>query len=411
MGKKPIVSILLSLFVPGLGQIYAGKGNKGAAILAASIIIASLNIIFLPIFEIANPDPDIFWAYWIPRIGHDFIALWSVVFWIWIIVDSYQETIDQTPAAGKKDEQRFRFWLIAMVPAFSLVIVRYVIRYVPLGFVLEAFNIGDRFYLDLLLVYVIPSVLIPSLVAIAITLLYPVVVDMPNALKFALPVFILHLIFYSIPTCYNPNISFTWRSFRQQLIFTTEMYFSLGILLFSCTALFSRLGTRLGKGRSRSTVELNGQRPPLMRIRKRKPLSTLNDYFSKRINRFLYSIAKTRTGGILLHWIIAHFSFAIPGGKLIETDSLLAFHHPSPGYPLHILIVPKAKFRSLNDLPSKDQVFESGMYLAVNELVQKFNLEVYGYRLIANGGSAQEVDHLHFHLISEDFDNEAVRGS
>ena len=31
-----------------------------------------------------------------------------------------------------------------------------------------------------------------------------------------------------------------------------------------------------------------------------------------------------------------------------------------------------------------------------------FNLESKGYRLIVNGGNAQEVDHLHFHLISDD---------
>lgn len=104
---------------------------------------------------------------------------------------------------------------------------------------------------------------------------------------------------------------------------------------------------------------------------------------------------------MLLHWIFAFFSFVFPGEKLIETDSLLAFHHPSPSYPLHILIVPKANYRSLNDLPSEDQAFERGLFSAVNELVQIFRLESQGYRLIANGGTAQEVDHLHFHLISE----------
>jgi len=124
------------------------------------------------------------------------------------------------------------------------------------------------------------------------------------------------------------------------------------------------------------------------------------------MNRFLHLIAKTWIGGLLLHWIIAFFSFVIPGEKLIETDSLIAFHHPSPSYPLHILIVPKAKFRSLNDLPTVDLVFESGLFVAVNELVRRFDLEDYGYRLIANGGSAQDVDHLHFHLISDEYNGE-----
>jgi len=106
---------------------------------------------------------------------------------------------------------------------------------------------------------------------------------------------------------------------------------------------------------------------------------------------------------MILHWIFAYFSFAIPGEKLIENDTLLAFHHPSPSYPLHILIVPKAKFRSIVELPSDDLVFESGLFIAVKELVRSFSLEECGYRLIANGGSAQEVDHLHFHLVSDDY--------
>ena len=406
MGKQPIVSLFLSLFVPGLGHIYAGKGNKGAAILAASIIIASLNVIFLPIFLFANPDPEIIWSYWIPRIGHDLIAVWSVVFWIWVIVDSYQVTKSQIPAARKMDKQRLRFWLIAMVPAFSLVIVYSTHRFVPL-FTSGGFLIGKQFYYDFLMVYIIPSALIPSMVAFAINLVYPVVVDMPKALKFAIPVFVVHLIFYFIRPFFDLRyVFYSWSSFRHHLIWNAKSYLSLSILLFACTALFSRLGTHLIKGRSRSAVQLNMQQPPLMRIRKHKPLSTLIDNFSKRMNRFLYSIAKTRIGGLILHWIITYFSFAIPVEKLIETDSLLAFHHPSPSYSLHILIVPKAKFRSLRDLPSDDHVFESGLFVSVNELVHRFGLDSCGYRLIANGGSAQEVDHLHFHLISDNYEDD-----
>ena len=125
------------------------------------------------------------------------------------------------------------------------------------------------------------------------------------------------------------------------------------------------------------------------------------------MNRFLFSLAKTWVGGVILHWIIAFFSFAIPGEKLIETESLLAFHHPAPSYPLHILILPKAKYRSLMDLPTEDSVFESGLFEAVKELVDRFSLDGLGYRLIANGGSYQEVDYLHFHLVSDGYKSES----
>ncbi|MFQ6113223.1 MAG: hypothetical protein ACE5NG_03935 [bacterium] len=93
MRRNPFVAGLLSLLIPGLGQIYGGKGNKGAAILAAAIVIGNLNLIFLPIFITANPDPGIVWAYWIPRIGHDVMSLWSIVFCIWAVVDVYRQSI------------------------------------------------------------------------------------------------------------------------------------------------------------------------------------------------------------------------------------------------------------------------------------------------------------------------------
>lgn len=89
MKRSPFVAGLLSCLVPGLGHIYCGEGNKGAAVLVAAIILGGLNIIFLPVFVAANPDQGIIWAYWLPRIGHDVISLWSVVFWIWVVIDAY----------------------------------------------------------------------------------------------------------------------------------------------------------------------------------------------------------------------------------------------------------------------------------------------------------------------------------
>ena len=89
MKGNPFVAAFLSLLVPGLGQIYGGKGGRGAAILAGAIVIGNLNLVFLLLFASAAPDPGSVWAYWIPRIGHDLLSAWSIVFWIWAVVDAY----------------------------------------------------------------------------------------------------------------------------------------------------------------------------------------------------------------------------------------------------------------------------------------------------------------------------------
>jgi TM2 domain-containing membrane protein YozV len=96
MKRNPFLAGVLSLLVPGLGQIYAGQGNKGAAVIFAAIVIGNLNILILPLISMANPvippstsDLISLWTYWIPRIVHDIVSFWSVVFWIWAVVDAF----------------------------------------------------------------------------------------------------------------------------------------------------------------------------------------------------------------------------------------------------------------------------------------------------------------------------------
>ena len=92
MRRSSWVAGILSLVAPGLGQIYAGEGKRGAMVLVGAIIVANLNVIILPLISMANPtsssDARSIWAYWIPRVVHDVASFWSIVFWVWAIVDS-----------------------------------------------------------------------------------------------------------------------------------------------------------------------------------------------------------------------------------------------------------------------------------------------------------------------------------
>lgn len=100
-------------------------------------------------------------------------------------------------------------------------------------------------------------------------------------------------------------------------------------------------------------------------------------------------------------WIFAHMSFVVPVDRLRETGSLLAFWHPRPEYPFHVLLVPKRAISTLMVLsPENDGDFTRDLFTTVQSLVQEHELDAHGYRLIVNGGSYQEVPHLHFHLVS-----------
>ncbi len=93
-------------------------------------------------------------------------------------------------------------------------------------------------------------------------------------------------------------------------------------------------------------------------------------------------------------------SFIIPVRRLRETPTLIAFHHPRPSYPLHILLAPKKALASLTDLTPGHAEFLAELFQTVQSLVAEFELEQTGYRLIVNGGQYQDVPLLHFHLVS-----------
>ena len=115
----------------------------------------------------------------------------------------------------------------------------------------------------------------------------------------------------------------------------------------------------------------------------------------------LMALAQSPVGRQVIGWIFENMSFAIPVNRLRETVTLIAFHHPKPNYPVHILLVPKKALGDLLELDDADAPFLGDLFKAVQSLVEEFELETQGYRLIVNGGSFQEVPQLHFHLISE----------
>jgi histidine triad (HIT) family protein len=108
-------------------------------------------------------------------------------------------------------------------------------------------------------------------------------------------------------------------------------------------------------------------------------------------------LARSWPGRKLVGWMFAHMSFAIPVERLRETETLLAFYHPKPAYPMHVLIVPKQAVSSLMDLDPAS-AFLADLVAAVQSLVTELQLPA--YRLIVNGGEYQDFPQLHFHLVS-----------
>ena len=118
------------------------------------------------------------------------------------------------------------------------------------------------------------------------------------------------------------------------------------------------------------------------------------------LQKTLFALARSSFSRFFIGFIFTHMSFAIPVNRLRETDTLLAFHHPRPSYPVHILLVPKKAIGRLSDLQPDDTSFLTEVFQITQELVKELDLIQPGYRLIVNGGEYQDVPQLHFHLVS-----------
>jgi histidine triad (HIT) family protein len=121
---------------------------------------------------------------------------------------------------------------------------------------------------------------------------------------------------------------------------------------------------------------------------------------------FFDNLLKSKFTRSIIGWVITHMDFLLPMGKLRETNTLIAFNHPKPDYPIHIVIVPKKRIRSLLDMDEKDNDFLQDVIRTAKSLVLEYGIEKEGYRLVLNGGNYQSLPQLHLHLIS-DFNSES----
>lgn len=93
----------------------------------------------------------------------------------------------------------------------------------------------------------------------------------------------------------------------------------------------------------------------------------------------------------------------IPCRKVFENDQVLAFHDIHPQAPIHILVIPKARYVSFADFTAKGSDAEiASFFRAVREITRALGLEANGYRLLTNMGvdANQEIAHFHVHIFA-----------
>ena len=93
----------------------------------------------------------------------------------------------------------------------------------------------------------------------------------------------------------------------------------------------------------------------------------------------------------------------IPCKKVYEDDYAFAFHDIRPLAPVHIIVIPKGPYVSLDDLTAQASTdFVAGFFRAVAETARVLRIVEPGYRILANIGqdAHQEVMHFHVHIFA-----------
>ena len=93
----------------------------------------------------------------------------------------------------------------------------------------------------------------------------------------------------------------------------------------------------------------------------------------------------------------------IPCQKVYENQHALAFRDIHPLAPVHVLVIPKGPYVTLDELTDRGSPQELADFLkAIGEVAKLSGATAGGYRFLANNGEAanQEVQHLHVHVFA-----------
>ena len=90
----------------------------------------------------------------------------------------------------------------------------------------------------------------------------------------------------------------------------------------------------------------------------------------------------------------------LPCKRVFENERVIAFMDIHPVAPVHVLIVSKKPYESVQSIPKEELGIVGEMVGVAQDLAAKYGIES-GYRLLTNCGeeAGQTVFHLHFHLI------------
>ena len=86
---------------------------------------------------------------------------------------------------------------------------------------------------------------------------------------------------------------------------------------------------------------------------------------------------------------------------IYEDEDIFSIKDINPIAPVHLLIIPKKRINTINDVSEEDTLLIGKMVKVAKNLAKEYEINQSGYRLIfnTNDDGGQTVYHIHLHLI------------
>ena len=83
-----------------------------------------------------------------------------------------------------------------------------------------------------------------------------------------------------------------------------------------------------------------------------------------------------------------------------ESENVLAFYHTKPVYQKHIVVIPKRHIHDLVQVKDSDLPILYEIMKVCRDIMQDYEYNKIGGRVLKNLGIFQDTPHLHFHVIA-----------
>lgn len=149
------------------------------------------------------------------------------------------------------------------------------------------------------------------------------------------------------------------------------------------TGVLESLGVSLEKVRHQVIATLGQQSPVGMRTRRDPRFDKYYDAEGKKRDWYCEDVLSGKVTVEVVH----------------QDERVMAFHHPDPASPIHVVIIPKAHVAGLLAPEATDPELMSSVMTAVQEVARIMGLKSRGFYVRANAAMPDVTPHMHWHVM------------